>query len=281
MPETVRAHLRHLRLEGKSPVTIYHRERTLARLAAALSVTLTDATADMLYEWRAALDVAGPTIAGYVSHVREFYEWAVSRNYVSQNPADGLPVPPVPRRLPRPISEDDLTAAMQCASGRVRVWLVLAAWVGMRAKEIALLRAESIRLREAEPHILITLETTKGTIEHRVPVCPSAAAELAAAGLPSEGLAFRRADGAPLRPWLVSKLCNEHLHDCGTASTLHSLRARFATKSYEVDHDIRSVQEMMGHARVETTAIYTYVSQAAQAAIVRALPPVPGHQPAA
>jgi len=277
--EPVRMHLRHLKLEGKSPVTIYHRERALARLAAALApCPLAEATADMLYEWRAGLNVAGPTVAGYVSHVQGFYEWALSRSYVAANPAGRIPVPPVPRRLPHPISEEDLAAAMECASGRVRIWLIFAGWCGLRAKEIAGLRAENLCLRGEHPHVLVVLETTKGRIEHRIPVCPSAAAELAAARLPAIGLLFRRADGAPLRPWMVSKLCNEHLHDLGIASTLHDLRARFATRSYEVNHDIRSVQEMLGHARVETTVIYTYVGQAAQAAIVGAIPPVPGRR---
>lgn len=272
----VRAHLRHLRLEGKSPVTVYHRERALARLAAWLApCPLTQATAGQLYEWRASLDVAGATIAGYVSHVQGFYAWAVDRNYLAVNPAAGLPVPPVPRRQPRPIAEADLALALDHAAGRVRTWLVLACMCGLRAKTIAMLRGEQLRLRDDPPHILVTAETSKGRIEHRVPLHPFALTEIAAAGLPSSGLCFRTADGRPVRPWLVSKLCNRLLHELGIPDTLHSLRHRFATRAEAAEHDLRAVQEMLGHASIQTTSIYVAVTPRAAARSVAAIP-VPG-----
>ena len=268
----IRANLRHLRLLGRSEQTVYHRERALRRLAAALPVPLIDADADMLYEWRASLTVTNATAACYLSHVKEFYAWAVARGLVESSPALELPVPPVPRRLPRPIAEADLMSALELAGRRVRLWLVLAAWCGLRAKEIALLRAESIRLRDAQPRILIAGNATKGIRERSVPLCPFAAGEIEAAGLPSTGLAFVGASGQPLRPWMVSKVCNSHLHDCGIADTLHTLRHRFGSQAYAVDHDLRQVQELMGHAHIQTTAGYAAIDAARSAQIVGALP---------
>jgi integrase/recombinase XerC len=266
------AHLRHLRLLGRSALTVYHRERALIRLSAALPVPLLEATPEYLYEWRAALAVSGPTIAGYFSNIREFYGWCAGRGFIAANPAADLPVPALPRRQPHPIAEADLLAALDTASRRIRVWLVLAAWCGLRAKEIALLRADCIRIRDAAPHIRVVHDATKGRTERIIPVPPFAAAELAQAGLFTDGMAFRRADGKPLRPWLVSKLCNEHLHAMGIPDTLHSLRHRFLTQAYAVDKDIRVVQELAGHAHIQTTAGYAAIDGAAFARTVNAIP---------
>lgn len=266
------AHLRHLRLKGRSDLTVYHRQRTLIRLSAVLPVPLLEATPGHLYEWRAALTVSGPTIAGYVSNVREFYGWCADRGLIAGNPAADLPVPALPRRQPHPIPEADLTAALDTASRRIRIWLVLAAWCGLRAKEIALLRADCIRIRDAYPHIRVVHDATKGRTERSVPVPPFAVAELAAADLFTEGMAFRRVDGKPLRPWLVSKLCNEHLHAMGIADTLHSLRHRYLTQAYAVGHDIRVVQELAGHAHIQTTAGYAAADSSAFARTVAAIP---------
>ena len=154
--EDVAAHLRHLRLEGRSELTIYARGRTLARLQAALPVPLAGATRDMLYEWRAGLTVTGPTVAGYLSHVMEYYGWLAGTGRRADDPARGLPVPPVPRRFPRPIGEDDLMRALDLAPDRVRLWLILAAFAGLRCKEIALLRREEIRDRATPPCLIVS-----------------------------------------------------------------------------------------------------------------------------
>src|SRR5262249_9491117 len=170
--DAVRFHLRHLRLEGKSETTIYHRQKRLEHLAAVLPVPLLEATAEQLYEWRASLKGADVTAATYISHIREFYAFAVRRGLIEADPAAGLPVPKLPRRRPRPIAENDLMNAVSVANKRVRIWLVLAGWCGMRAKEIALLRAENIRARDDQPHILIAFNATKGRRERIIPLSP-------------------------------------------------------------------------------------------------------------
>src|SRR5258708_4579886 len=157
----VRAHLRHLALLGRSKLTINHRERALIRLAAWLNAPLLDVTAMDLYDWRASPPVGGGTVPGDVSHVREFYVFCVKRGFIDTDPSAGIPIPPSPRREPRPISEKDLLAAVTNANGRVRTWLVLAGWCGLRAKEIALLRAECIRLRDERPCIRIAWDATR------------------------------------------------------------------------------------------------------------------------
>src|SRR5258708_4632739 len=124
--KAVAAHLRHIRLEGKSARTVYDRELTLTRLAKALPVPPLDATADDLYEWRAALEgLKDATVACYASSVISFYRWAVKRGLVPQNPAADLPVPPVPHREPHPIADADLRLALSSAPGLIPVWGLL------------------------------------------------------------------------------------------------------------------------------------------------------------
>ena len=273
-PDPVRAHLHHLSMRGLSPVTIGTRGHVLARLRASLTCELLDATAADLAAWRATLTgaVTSGTIAGYVSHVRESYAWWQASGYISENPAAQLPIPKTSRRLPRPISEAALMEALDCAPRRVRPWLVLAAWAGLRAKEIALLRGENIQLHAAEPFLLIASDATKGVTERVIPMAPFVISELAAADLPVRGLVFHRFDGKPMHPALISKLCNNHLHDYGVPDTLHSLRHRFGTMTYHVSHDLRAVQELMGHASPATTAGYAAYDRAEAAAAVNGLP---------
>jgi integrase/recombinase XerC len=102
----VTSHLRALEQGGRhSPETVYSRSGALARLAAALPGGLLDATAADLAAWRASLTVAPGTITDYVSHAREFYDWAQSAGLIEKNPTTGLVLPRRRRRLPRPIAE--------------------------------------------------------------------------------------------------------------------------------------------------------------------------------
>lgn len=218
------------------------------------------------------------TIVGHVSGARQWYAWLAAAGYRPDNPAALLPAPPAPRRIPRPIGEDQLAAAMQAAPERVRPWLVLAGWCGLRAKEIALLRAENVHPDASPPYLIVAADATKGRRERTVPLAPFVVAELAAARLPASGYLFRRHDGAPgpNAPGLVSQLAARALRDAGVSATLHQLRHRFGTRTYQASHDIRVVQELMGHQSPVTTAAYTACGADAAIAAVTALAAFPG-----
>ena len=275
----VAAHLRHLQLQGKAEATRYHRGHALRNLAKRLPVPLLEATPEMLYEWRSGLDHCAATIATTCSHVKMFYAWATGERLIAGDPASSLPVPSPARRLPRPIGEQDLADALGYASPRVRTMLILAGWCGMRAVEIAKLRAECVRIRDGMPRILIMRDATKGDHERVIPLPPFAIAELErAAGMPgpfrlhTTGLAFRKADGTPMPANLVCKLCNQALHQIGIPDTFHSLRHRYLTQVYEISHDIREVQELGGHAHIQTSAGYVKADASKFAATVNAIP---------
>ena len=270
----VTAHLNYLRQQGRSARTIYQRNRSLVRLAAVLPVPLIDATAAMLADWRSDLTCGDEAVKHYVGDARQFYQWAVDTGLRDDNPAEKLPVPRIGRRLPRPISEEDLFAALSCAPLRVRPWLVLAGWAGLRAKEIAFLRRQHVLETARPPVIVVVKDATKGRNERIVPMSAFVIEELLACGLPASGFVFRRGDGrpGPNTPHLVSTLANRHLHACGVQATLHQLRHRFGTMTYRTRRDLRIVQELMGHTDPSTTAGYAAYDQAEAVSVVAELP---------
>lgn len=278
--KAVRDHLQDLKNQGCSDKTIYARKRVLIRLARALDVPLAEATPDMLYDWRENLkagngrDLADSTIIYYVSHVKEFYRFLTDRDDIAANPAERVPVPRMPRRLPHPISEADLMRALEVAPPLIRIWLVLAGWGGLRAKEIARLRTDCVRLTDAQPHLLILADATKGRTERTIPLPPFAVAELErAAGLfASQGFAFRDALGRPVQPWFVSRKCCQHLHDLGIASVFHSLRHRYGTQVTHISKNLQLTQKLLGHADLATTAGYAAVDMSAFAPTVNLIP---------
>jgi integrase/recombinase XerC len=273
MPVVVVAHLDYLRQRGRSERTVYQRRRALWRLARFLDgAPLCEATAADLAAWRASLTIGDDAVVAYVSHVRGFYAWLCSAGLIDDNPAAGLPVPRLGRRLPRPISDQDLLHAVQAAGPRIRPWLVLAGWAGLRAKEIALLRRTAVLDRASPPVLLIARDATKGRAERVVPMSSFVLAELGPV-LPASGWVFRRGDGlpGPNQPHLISHLANRHLHACGIQETLHQLRHRFGTGTYRAGRDLRVVQELLGHASPSTTAGYAAFDNPDAVAAVEAL----------
>jgi integrase/recombinase XerC len=275
MPDPVAAHLAWLAMRRLSAHTIYDRSRVLHRLRLALPVPLLEATADHLAAWRESLShLSAHAIATYCGHAQQFYRWAAAEGLIAASPAEGLPMPSRPRRLPRPIAEKDLMAALAAAPPRVRPWLVLAGWCGLRAREIAYLRREDILDRAQPPVLLVTELAAKGGRERIVPLSAFVLAELQAARLPLSGWAFPRADGqpGPNQPWQVSRLCNEVLHEAGVAATLHQLRHRYGSQVYAISKDLRLTQELLGHASPTTTAGYAAWDPGGGAAAVESLP---------
>lgn len=278
MPLIIDAHLDWMRQRGLSEATVYDRMRALVRLSAFTGGPACEATPAELAAWRASLHRLAPeVIVVYVSHIRQFFTWAVRSGLLDSNPADGLPVPRQGRRLPRPIGDEPLFAAVEAAGERVRPWLVLAGWAGLRAKEIARLRRDAVLELARPPVIVVRDGATKGRTERVLPMSEFVLGEIVPL-LPPGGWVFRRHDGqpGPNTAQRISQLANRHLHSCGIAETLHQLRHRFLTGAWHETKDLRLVQELAGHASPTTTAGYTAYDNADALTAVQALP-VPRH----
>lgn len=273
--DVVKRYLEWFQLGLPSPNTVIVYGSILTRLDEALPAGLIEASAEDLATWQRGLALSHNSIRLYMATTRGFYKWACAAGLRKDDPMKGLPSPRKRRMIPRPIPEEDLFEAIMTAPIRIRAWLVLAAYAGLRACEIAYLRREDI-LDTARPRMLIvSAQAAKGSVERIVPLSDDVWGELVAAGVPRRGWMFPRADGhpGPNRPSRVSQLVNDHLHSLGIHSTLHKLRHYFGTETHKACHDIRIVQELMGHASLETTGGYTAHAPADAVAAVNAIQP--------
>lgn len=269
-------YLQFLQLSGGSAKTVLEYHRTLLRLGRYLETRgseLVTATADDLYEWRQELQgMAVNTILAYASPVRGFFHWARKTGLRADDPSEDMPLPKARHGLPRPIGEKDLEMAIKLAPDRIRPWLVLAAYAGLRAAEIAGLMRDQIMDTARPPLLWIS---GKGSKYRTVPMSPYVWDELTISGLPRRGPAFSRCDGrpGPNRPVTISNVANRHLHGCGLDDTLHSLRHRFATRALDTCQNLRLVQELLGHSSPATTQVYTLVSVDQTVSVVNAIQP--------
>ncbi len=268
------AHLEHMRQRGLTPNTILQRRRALERIGRQLPVPLLEATPEHLAAWRAALTVAPGSVRIYGAHLRDFCHWALAEGLISSDPSARLLLPRLVKGLPRPIGEDVLMDAVTTAPPRVRPWLVLAGWAGLRAVEVAFLRRERVLDTATPPVILVASDATKGHKERAIPASEFLLAELRTYGLPRSGWVFRRHDGlpGPNQPATISRLAGKHLRSCGTNATFHQARHRFASTLYRQTHDLRLVQELLGHTDPATTAGYAAYDRSGAAEAVNNLP---------
>lgn len=267
----VAQHLAHCRRRNLRPGTVKQRRYALSRLRRWLDpVDLLEATTDDLV---AFLDrhIGAEARATETSHLKGFYSWAHRAGLVDEDPSLDVVRPRVARRLPRPIPTDELHQALDAAPDRVRPWLMLAAYCGLRAHEIAGLRREDV-LDRREPAVLVVVDG-KGGKQRVVPMPDDLLEDFRRWDVPARGPMWRKQDGtnAPMPPHLVSKLCNNHLHGLGIGQTLHTLRHWYGTAVYQSTNDLRLTQDLMGHASPVTTAGYAAWSPAKAADALRSL----------
>jgi len=269
--QLIQAHLEWLRLRGLRPATIKSRRGALLRLQRALPCPLLDATEDDLQKWQEGLRLGPHALSTETAHVAQFFHWAQRHGHRADDPAELLPRPRTPNMLPRPISEADLRMALACAPDRIRPWLILAGWCGLRAREIALLERSDIRDQDDPPTLFV--RDGKGGKQRVVPLPRTVARELASLRLPARGPVFRRADGLAggIPPARLSKVAAMYLHSIGVPATLHHLRHRYASLAYQVTHDLLLVRDYMGHENTNTTAGYAKINPQAPDALMAAL----------
>lgn len=264
-------HLDHLRLRDLAATHVRSRQRAIERLAGHLDRDASTATPDELlaYVGRIPRNTSRSKYAE-VSHIVCFFRWAHLHEFIASDPSRKVPRPRLSRLLPRPMSEADVAVAIENAPPRIRIWLVLAAYEGLRACEIACLDRTDVLTTALTP---VVIAHGKGRKDRVVPLGERALAELRAFGMPARGPLFPRLDGlpGPTSAHRVSTICCDYLHGLGITDSLHSLRHRFATRAYAASQDILVVGALLGHEDPASTAGYAAYSNAAAQAAVRAL----------
>lgn len=202
----------------------------------------------------------------FLSHVHAYFKWAVREGLTELDPTEYVDRPRVRRGLPRPISEDQLTYLVAQAAGRMRAWLLLGAFSGLRCMEIAGLHRGDVL--EADMHLRVL---GKGRKERVVPMHPLVLAALRAQGMPKAGPLWRMADGRQITAHRLSQAANRWIRAMGVDATMHQLRHFFGTHTYRECQDVLAVGGLLGHSNPASTAVYAKFSNRVATAAVLSL----------
>lgn len=215
---------------------------------------------------------SGKTLNRKLSSLRSFYKHLRRENFVSHDPTVKVKAPLSSRKLPQVLSRGEVTSIIELAAGadpcgvRDRAILELMYACGLRATEVVTLELSNVDWDES------TLRTIgKGDKERLVPIGREAMLALRrylAQGRPQlvKGAArhalFVNFRGSPLTRQGLYKIVRKYATEAGLAdrTSPHTLRHSFATHLLAGGCDLRSVQEMLGHADVATTQTYTHLS---------------------
>lgn len=264
--------------KGRAANSLSAYRTDLSDIASFIKASLFEAQADDLRAYIADLKARGmatSTAARRLSAMRQFYLFLFRDGLRKDNPASNLESPRQERSLPKILSEKDVDALLvaceeQAKDGkfgslRTRAILESLYATGMRVSEMIKLPRHAIGSETTMIHV-----TGKGGRERMVPIGGAARQAMLdyILMLESKGLGdtkwlfpSRSSDGHLTRR-RVGQLLKELAISAGVAHNRvspHKLRHAFATHLLAYGADLRSVQQMLGHADISTTQIYTHV----------------------
>ena len=239
---------------GRSKGTIGVRLSHLRRCLDAIGKPVAEVSRRDLVEWLAAEQWAASTRRSVRASLRSFFEWYASEHGQGESIAAKLPTVASPRAVPRPASDFDVLEAMRNAPEWVGLAIEIMATCGLRRAECAGLRVADVTPVGQGWSIRVI---GKGGHERVVPCPPGLGARIYRRG---GGYVFPGGHGGHVSPGWLGKQVSRVM---GPGLTAHTLRHRFASVAYANSHDLRAVQELLGHASVATTQVYTAVDDAA------------------
>lgn len=190
--------------------------------------------------------------------LRFLYEQTLGQSGVLQ----GLPCPKEPKRLPVVLTLDEVAQFFEACPSPWYLTLFQCAYAGgLRVSEVANLRVKDIDSQRMVIHV----QQGKGGRDRYVPLSPRLLETLREhwrRDKPTEWLFPGESDSQPITTGSVMRYCHHVsvLADLGKRVTMHSLRHSYATHLLEAGTDLRSIQLLLGHRNIKTTALYTHVS---------------------
>ncbi len=218
------------------------------------------------------------TLHNHVSGLRAFYKFWIKRGALKRSPWVGVPLPKLEKRLPKFLTEEQMKRLLAgpmrllenesidaFTAWRDRLVMELLYGGGLRVSELVSLNHGDIEETTGTARIL-----GKGRKER---LCPLGKVAMAVwrefrrktAALPSPGTpVVCNAHGTRLTPAFVQKMLKRYLAlaDLPLDLTPHKIRHSYATHLLNAGADLRLVQELLGHASLNTTQVYTHVSVA-------------------
>ncbi len=277
------AYLKHLRaVRNASPHTLRATEGDLADFAAFLkehrggkAVARVDRHEVRAYVADLARRNAARTVSRKLSTLRGFFRWLQVEGTRDDSPMDGIANPRAGRPLPETLPVDDVVALLEAPPGdsaaglRDRVILELLYAAGVRVGELVGLDVRDLDLDGRRVRV-----TGKGRKTRDVPIHARCAAairawlprrgELLGAGGYSRdhGALLLNLRGGRLTDRSVRRIIDQAVLRCAAGRHVHPhlIRHAFATHLLDSGVDLRHIQELLGHASISTTQIYTHVS---------------------
>lgn len=267
LPDELAAWVAHMRAEGLAKRTLGERPQVVLRAVAALGCTPLTLDETGIVGWLGTLPKPS-TRATYFGALRAWSRWLVLTDRRQDDPTARLRTPRVPRRLPRPVNNNQLEQVLATRMHRrTRVMVHLATYQGLRVHEVAKVHGADIDLLGDELRVV-----GKGGVEVWLPLHPVVRAD--ALTMPTDRYWFPSPKDAtrPIRRDSVSTNIGDVMHRAGITGTAHQLRHWYATELLRSGTDVRVVQTLMRHASLATTAMYTAVDDDQQRDAVHRLP---------
>lgn len=276
---TIKLYVRYLRLERNlSPNTIEAYRNDLAHLEAFMmrnNLKLENVTLEQLHTFAASLHEYGITPrsqARVLSGVRSFFRFLVLDGVVESDPTELLEWPSLPEHLPVVLTLEEIdriedSIDLSKAEGaRNRAIIEVLFSCGLRVSELVNMKLCDLYLEDR-----VLLVRGKGNKERLVPVSNKAIADLKRWFFdrnlmkikPGEDdYVFLNRRGAHLTRTMILIMVKRQAEEAGIKKTIspHTFRHSFATALLQGGADLRSIQAMLGHEKIDTTLVYTHIS---------------------
>ncbi|MDO4641011.1 MAG: tyrosine-type recombinase/integrase [Neisseria sp.] len=264
------AYLKTLQNAGKSPHTLAAYRRDLVQLAGLLPEKAAESMPQRSHFITALKKLSQQnqnprSMARKLSVWRQYCDWLAQQGFLTGNPIENLKAPKPSQRLPKAVEQETLNRLLdndtdnEALSLRDKAIFELIYGSGLRLSEVCTLNLNDIMLQDGWVHVL-----GKGNKERNVPLSRKSI-EALQAYLPQRHAAhnesalftnrFGRRLGTRqiqnrLREWALKQGSPQHLSP-------HMLRHSYASHLLQSSHNIRAVQELLGHSDLATTQIYT------------------------
>lgn len=226
--------------------TINTRRCQLTAISQALGGSPLDVEASDLVAYFAGREWKPETRKGARNACAGFFGWMFQTGHIDTDPSRALPSIRRPHPRPRPCPDIVILKALSKATDRERLMLRLGAEAGLRRFEIAKI-SDADLVRDLMGWSLMVIG--KGDVQRMVPISDDLAGEIRAHG---PGYIFPGRWGSHVEASYVGK----HLSRLLDGWSAHSLRHRYATRTWEATHGLLPVSRLLGHASVETTQRY-------------------------
>ena len=222
----------------------------------------------------AELPLAASSLARRLSVLRLYFRFLTGEKEISHDPTDTIELPRQSRRLPELLTLEEILAMLEAVNSadrgglRDKALIELMYGTGMRVSEVVGATLEDLRLKEE-----VILVFGKGSKERVVPLGGLAIRALEeylknerllldSRGRGAGRIFLNLRDGDPLTRMGIWKILRKYALKAGIEAKVHPhmLRHSFATHLVENGADLRAVQEMLGHADISTTKIYSHLS---------------------